>query len=164
MKVAIAATDNHKDSEIHRTFGMAPYFLIFDSIADKITSVQNPMQTAGVSTGVEVARILVDHSIQEAVAGMFGDRVRKVFSNAGIHMRVVRDSTVEKVIQTYRGVSENSPRNQTYSLPSTRAAVLQVPQGACYCSSCGHSAPEEVGVPCFQRYCPDCKTPLERKY
>ncbi|MFX1511593.1 MAG: NifB/NifX family molybdenum-iron cluster-binding protein [Promethearchaeota archaeon] len=167
MKVAIAATGTDKDSQIHSTFGMAPYFLIFDSISESKTSIQNPMQASGVSTGVEVAQILVDYRIQEVVAGTFRDRVRKVFSNAGVHMRVVKDSTVENVIQSYRGTTlanDNLKQNQLYSLPSITETGLQVAHGACYCSYCSYSTLEESGVPCFQRYCPNCRTPLERKW
>ncbi len=167
MKVAIAATGTHKDSKIYSTFGMAPYFLIFDSITGNITSIQNPMQTSEASTGVEVARILVDYRIQEVIGGTFGDRVRKIFSDADVHMRVVKDSTVEKAIQSYRGTlsaSNNILQNQSYSQPSTAEAGLQVSRGACYCSYCSYSTLEESNIPCFQRYCPNCKIPLERKW
>ncbi|OPZ97184.1 MAG: hypothetical protein BWY70_01569 [Bacteroidetes bacterium ADurb.Bin408] len=33
----------------------------------------------------------------------------------------------------------------------------------CYCPSCGYEKPHQVGVPCVDDLCPDCKTPLRRK-
>jgi hypothetical protein len=36
------------------------------------------------------------------------------------------------------------------------------PGGQCRCPSCGTMLTHQVGLPCYQMECPQCKTPLER--
>lgn len=36
------------------------------------------------------------------------------------------------------------------------------PGGGCICPSCGHKAPHQVGVPCYQMNCPKCGTKMVR--
>jgi predicted Fe-Mo cluster-binding NifX family protein len=131
-----------------------------------MTAIQNPVQTSEVSTGVEVARILVDQRIDKVVAGMFGERVQLVFSEKEVQMEVVSDKTVNEYVRSLRHPADGMnplqyPSSQTKHLDSELA---RIERGSCYCSSCGYSTSEESEAPCFQRYCPNCKTPLERKF
>jgi predicted Fe-Mo cluster-binding NifX family protein len=166
MRVAVAATDDHPDGRIHHTFGKSPYFIMFESTTGKIAAIRNPVQTSGVTTGVEVARILVDRGIEKVVAGMFGERVQRVFSEAGVQVEVVGDKTVNEYIRSLPTLSAGM---KPLPFPSTETTYLdnkpaRIERGSCYCSSCGYSTAEETEAPCFQRYCPNCKTPLERKF
>jgi predicted Fe-Mo cluster-binding NifX family protein len=166
MRVAVASTDVHPDSRVHHTFGKSPYFTIFDSSKGEMTAFQNPLQTSGVSTGVEVARILVNQGIDKVVAGRFGERVERVFSDAGVQVEVVGDKTVNDCI---RSLPTRSGGMKPLSFPSTDSSHLddkpaRIERGTCYCSSCGYSTSGETEAPCFQRRCPNCKTQLERKY
>jgi predicted Fe-Mo cluster-binding NifX family protein len=166
MKIAIAATEDDADSRIHQTFGKSPYFIVYDSTTGALTSIRNPVQTSEASTGVEVARILVDRRIDKVVGGMFGERVQRVFLGAGIQMEAAGDKTVNEYVSS---LSNPVAGKKSPPLPSTQANPPQndparIERGSCYCSTCGYSTTEETEAPCFQRYCPDCKTPLERKF
>jgi len=37
------------------------------------------------------------------------------------------------------------------------------PGGSCICPGCGKTFPHQRGLPCNQRKCPSCNTPLTRK-
>ncbi len=37
------------------------------------------------------------------------------------------------------------------------------PGGYCICPNCGHKAPHQVGVPCYQMSCPKCGTKIVRE-
>ena len=37
------------------------------------------------------------------------------------------------------------------------------PGGDCVCTSCGHAAPHQRGVPCYQMKCPKCGSPMTRR-
>lgn len=166
MRIAIAAIESDPNSKIHHAFGKSPHFIIFDSGTGEMKSIKNPVQTSGVSTGVEVARILVDQRVDKVAAGMFGERVQRVFSDAGVQMEVVSDKTVNEYIRSLPTLSAGV---KPAPFPSTETSNLdneptRIERGACYCSSCGYSTAEETEAPCFQRYCPSCKTPLERKF
>ncbi len=162
MRIAIAATESGPDGRIHHAFGKSPCFIVFSSATGETKTIQNPVQTSGVSTGVEVARILVDQRVDKVAAGMFGERVQRVFLDAGVQMDVVSDKTVNEYIRSLPTLSGGiEPSTESTSLDNEPA---RIERGSCYCSSCGYSTAEETEAPCFQRYCPSCKTPLERKF
>jgi predicted Fe-Mo cluster-binding NifX family protein len=166
MKIAIAATESGPDGKIHYAFGKSPHFIVFDSATGETKVIHNPVQTSEVSTGVEVARILVDQRIEKVVAGMFGERVQRVFSDAGAQVEVVSDKTVNEYIRSLPTLPAGV---KPLRFPSAETSYLdndpaRIERGSCYCSSCGYSIAEESEAPCFQRYCPECKTPLERKF
>ncbi len=166
MRIAMAATDSDPDSKIHHTFGKSPHFIVFDSATGETKPIQNPAETSGVSTGVEVARILVDQRVDKVAAGMFGERVQRVFSDAGVQMEVVSDKTVSEYLRSLPALSAGMNPSPFTSAESTSLdnEPARIERGSCYCSSCGYSTAEETEAPCFQRYCPECKTPLERKF
>jgi len=37
------------------------------------------------------------------------------------------------------------------------------PSGYCVCPSCGHREPHAVGMPCYQKKCPQCSTQMVRE-
>jgi hypothetical protein len=37
------------------------------------------------------------------------------------------------------------------------------PGGNCVCPSCGHKAPHQAGVPCYQAQCPKCGAQMIRE-
>jgi hypothetical protein len=36
------------------------------------------------------------------------------------------------------------------------------PDGECRCSNCGHREPHQLGVPCYDKKCPKCGSPMTR--
>jgi len=37
------------------------------------------------------------------------------------------------------------------------------PNGSCVCSKCGHKEAHQTGVPCYQKKCPKCESPMTRE-
>jgi predicted Fe-Mo cluster-binding NifX family protein len=167
MRVAIAASDARLDSGIHYNFGQSPSIVIFDSTTGETTTIQNRVGTAASRTGTELARLLVEHKVDKVAAGMFGARVERVFSESGIQMEIVTEKTVDEYIRSSTdpsgGVTKPSPRAPAQT-PRSNDEPGRIERGSCFCSGCGYSTQEDAGVPCFQRHCPNCKTPLERKF
>ncbi|EMR74637.1 hypothetical protein MBGDF03_00561 [Thermoplasmatales archaeon SCGC AB-540-F20] len=38
----------------------------------------------------------------------------------------------------------------------------QGPDGECRCPNCGHREPHQLGVPCYNKKCPKCGSPMTR--
>jgi predicted Fe-Mo cluster-binding NifX family protein len=166
MKVAVAANDVRPDSRIHHSFGQSPCFVVFDSTTGELATIQSGAGTGAIKTGTELARLLVDRKVDRVAAGMFGERVERVFSENGVQMEIVREKTVNEYIRSLSDPTaavETSPPPRAET-PRSSDGPGRIERGSCFCSGCGYSTPEDKGVPCFQRHCPNCRTPLERKY
>ena len=45
---------------------------------------------------------------------------------------------------------------------SLGGGFAQGPGGECRCPNCGHKEPHQLGVPCFNKKCPKCGSPMTR--
>lgn len=48
-------------------------------------------------------------------------------------------------------------------MQNTKGEYGMGPGGSCVCAKCGHKEPHQRGVPCFERKCPQCGSPLMRE-
>jgi hypothetical protein len=51
-----------------------------------------------------------------------------------------------------------------WNAPPSGRAGLGGPPAHCVCPRCGFVSPKEPGVPCFQKTCPQCGSPMAQQF
>jgi hypothetical protein len=46
--------------------------------------------------------------------------------------------------------------------PGLGGGFAQGPSGVCRCPNCGYTEPHELSVPCYNKKCPKCGSPMTR--
>ena len=75
MKIAVAATNKNKNSEISPLGGRAPFYLIFNEKGELLDSLSNPFAVGGGGAGFAVAKMLADRKVDAVIAGGFGSNM-----------------------------------------------------------------------------------------
>ncbi len=60
----------------------------------------------------------------------------------------------------FRGKFGKGPRRGR----SRRGSERSGPPGNCICPECGVVLPHQLGMPCFQTKCPQCASPMTRRF
>lgn len=61
-----------------------------------------------------------------------------------------------------QGSSAGQGRGGGQGLGRGRRGEGMGPGGECVCSKCGHREAHQLGVPCYDKACPKCQTPMIR--
>lgn len=84
MKIAVAANNSSKSSEISDRAGRAPYYLIFDNSEELSESVSNPYAVQGRGAGSGVARMLAEKGVDLVIAGAAGSNMKSALDERGM--------------------------------------------------------------------------------
>lgn len=86
MKVAIAASQSHLQSEVDTHFGRCAWFCIFDTQGRTHEFVENPYREREGEAGSLAAGLLAEQGAAMVVAGRFGSKAMQALRGAGIQM------------------------------------------------------------------------------
>jgi predicted Fe-Mo cluster-binding NifX family protein len=96
VKIAIAALQKGKESEISAQAGKSPLYLIFNERGELLEELKNPFTVGGGGAGFGVAKMLADREVDAVAAGKFGANMTDALRERGIRAYemkgVVRDA------------------------------------------------------------------------
>ena len=84
MKIAISATGRDTDSNIDKTFGRAPFFLIVDTKTQEKKVVINKVRDRETGVGVVVDNIIANEEIDAVITNNIGPFAYETFEQCGI--------------------------------------------------------------------------------
>lgn len=85
MKIAVACNTPSPAGTVALRFGRAPWFLVYDTVANRLDTLPHPTQHRGpVEAGIAAARLLRNTRIGAVVAGEFGESALRILHSARI--------------------------------------------------------------------------------
>ncbi|MCK4761792.1 MAG: NifB/NifX family molybdenum-iron cluster-binding protein [Candidatus Aminicenantes bacterium] len=104
MKVLFAVkNDAGLDSELDERFGRAGYFLIYDTEAGKILSIEeNKARNEGHGVGLKTSAYVVEKGCAAAVGAQAGPKAADILRQAGVKMIVENKGTVKEMLEKHR--------------------------------------------------------------
>ena len=101
MRIAISATGQDLDAEVHARFGRCPYFVIVDTETMEAVAVENVH--AGGSDGAEVAaaRMMIDRGFEAVLTGDMGPNALRVLSRSGVPVTTGVEGTVREAAERF---------------------------------------------------------------
>ncbi len=103
MKIMMAVDSNKgMDSKIDTRFGRAAYFLIYNTQANEIVSIEaNPYKDAAQGVGIKSATYVVENGCLAAIGAQPGPKAAAILSDAEIKMVVAESRTVNETVKLY---------------------------------------------------------------
>ncbi|WP_281774309.1 NifB/NifX family molybdenum-iron cluster-binding protein [Methanobacterium formicicum] len=99
MKVVIASTGEHMDSQASPVFGRCSHLLVVDVVDgnfENIKAIPNSGINAGGGAGIQTARIVGDEKPEAVISGSVGPNAFEVLKQLGIKAYKMVPGTVEE--------------------------------------------------------------------
>lgn len=103
MKVAISPSGSTPDALIHRLFGRAEWFLVFEEGDAEVKAFRNRYAETETGAGIGCAQDLVREGVEEVISGQVGPKAYEVLSRAGVKVYVAPPKvTVREAYEKFR--------------------------------------------------------------
>ncbi|MFA6959655.1 MAG: NifB/NifX family molybdenum-iron cluster-binding protein [Opitutaceae bacterium] len=103
MKIAIACNTPSPTSQVALRFGRAPWFLVYDTVANRFYSLRHPLNDPGSEdAGIDAARLLRCTQIGAVVAGQFGDSALRILHSAHICVTAAGRITAAQALADFK--------------------------------------------------------------
>jgi predicted Fe-Mo cluster-binding NifX family protein len=102
MKMAIAANGADLDAPLSPIFGRCSTYILVDTDTMEYEAVANPAVSAGGGAGIQSAQFIVGRGAQGVVAGNVGPNAFGVFQAGGIPVYLLKEGTVQQVVDAYK--------------------------------------------------------------
>lgn len=92
---------NLADISVNRSFGRAPYFLIYDAGTQESSFLQNSAAGNPGGAGIKAAQLIVDQQITALLTPRCGENAANILQSAGITLYQTIDASVEENINAF---------------------------------------------------------------
>ena len=98
MKVAIPADDKSMNKGICKSFGRAPYFLVYDTETDESAFFENQAATSRGGAGIKAGQAVVDTGVQALLTPRCGENAANVLQTANVKIyKTINDSLKDNI-------------------------------------------------------------------
>lgn len=98
MKIAIPVNNNSIESGVCKSFGRAPYFLIYDTKTKENVFLDNSAASSQGGAGIVAAQYIVDNNVDALLTPRCGENAAQVFNAAEIKIyKTIKDSVDENI-------------------------------------------------------------------
>ena len=84
MKLAFPVSEKSLDANIHKIFGKAPYYLIYNTNSKEMDYLDHRAVVAQGGAGVRAAQVLADNGIKVIITLQCGENAEKILRNAEV--------------------------------------------------------------------------------
>lgn len=86
MRISIPVEDNKMEADVCKSFGRAPYFLIYDTDNKESIFLANSATKTVSGTGIKAAQIIVDNEASALLTPRCGEKAADVLKAAGVKL------------------------------------------------------------------------------
>ncbi|KNZ40697.1 NifB/NifX family molybdenum-iron cluster-binding protein [Acetobacterium bakii] len=101
MKITIPTDENSLESDVCMSFGRAPYFYIYDTVAQKGEFIINDAATSPGGAGIKAAQIVVDNQTDVLITPRCGENAADVFKAAKVQIFKSTVGSVQENVSAY---------------------------------------------------------------
>ncbi len=113
MKVAVTSVGKELDSGIDERFGRARYFVVVETVEDKVVDVIDNLQNqhAQHGAGVQSAQSVLDAGVEWLLTGNVGPNAHSILTQGGVNVGTGATGTVRDAIEKLKsGGFESAPK------------------------------------------------------
>lgn len=101
MKIAIPVDKKDKGRKVNRSFGRAPYFLIYDSESKESNFIENPAVESRGGAGIKAAQTIIDNKPDVLLTPRCGENAAQVIEAASIKIYKSQGNSIEENIDKF---------------------------------------------------------------
>ena len=106
MKVAVSTAGNDLDSPLYQNFGRTPKFLLYESVDETFTVVDNNESVeTGQGAGTKTAEAVARRGAQAVITGQCGPNALRVLEQAGLKVLNSNAATVREALVQFRFIT-----------------------------------------------------------
>lgn len=101
MRIAIPSEDKSMSAAVCKSFGRAPYFLLYNSITKESMFLDNSAVVSQGGAGIRAAQVIADNGTQVLITPRCGENAEKILISAEVLIYKAVDGTVKQNIDEY---------------------------------------------------------------
>jgi len=103
MKIAFPISDKSIDSNIHDSFGCAPYYLLYNTISKEINYLDHRAVVEQGGAGIRAAQVLADNGIKAIISPQCGENAGKILRKSEVLIYQSIPGTIKDNIEALIG-------------------------------------------------------------
>ena len=101
MKIALPVDEKDIKSNVCKSFGRAPYFLIYDTESKDSKFLDNSAAYSSGGAGIKAAQTIIDQNVDALLIPRCGENAADVFQAAGIKIFKTQFDSIQENIVTF---------------------------------------------------------------
>lgn len=84
MKIAIPAENKSIKSDVYKSFGRAPFFLLYNTVTKESEFLDNRAVVSQGGAGIRAAQVIADNGVKALITLRLGENAEKVLKNGEV--------------------------------------------------------------------------------
>jgi predicted Fe-Mo cluster-binding NifX family protein len=101
MIVTIPVDGKVMDAKINRSFGRAPYFLVYDTEKQTGSFLENAAAMARGGAGIQASQFVIDQNTDAVIVPMLGKNAADVLKSSGIKLYMASSQSIQDNINNF---------------------------------------------------------------
>ena len=101
MKIAIPVDENNIQSNVCKSFGRAPFFLIYDTETQESNFLNNSAAFSSGGAGIKAAQTIIDNKADALLTPQCGGNAAEVFQAAGTKIFKTQSDSIQENIDAF---------------------------------------------------------------
>jgi len=101
MKIAIPIREKSMETDIHDSFGRAPYYLLYNTNTKENNFLDHRAAVAQGGSGIRAAQVLADNGVKVIITPQCGENAEKILRNAEVLVYKAIPGSIQQNIEAF---------------------------------------------------------------